>query len=167
VSKLHKSGDKHKSGINLSVLIIIVALLAILSYALSFLFIHDASDEQELVTTKPNHLSKEDISKGDVKIITPINGSWYSTYDGAILTVDGTTFKIETPSVDNSTVIKGTITLTGNEVTFNYDSDSKLCAKIPGKYRWKIDGQKKLFFIVINDRCKSRSERMSSPWERF
>lgn len=165
MSGKRKPSKKNRGSINLSILLIIIALLAILSYALSFLFINDASDDQQLITTKPNNLAKEEIKSEDVKILTPINGSWYSTYDGSILTIDGTTFKQETPSVDNSKIITGTIEVIGNEVVFKYNGNSKTCAEIPGKYRWKIEDKKKLIFILVSDGCKARSERMSAPWE--
>ncbi len=167
MSRARKSSKKNKGNINLSILLIIIALLAILSYALSFLFINDASGEQEMITQKPNRLTKDELPKGDVKIITPINGRWYSTYDGAILTIDGTSFSLEIPSVDEAKAVKGTLALTGNEVTLKYDNSSKTCAGIAGRYHWKLEGQDKLVFKLINDDCKARSERMNAEWERF
>jgi hypothetical protein len=165
--QVRKSSKKNKASINLSILLIIIVLLAILSYALSFLFINDASDEQEIMVTKPNHLSESEVPKGDVKIITPINGVWYSTYDGAILSIDGTAFKLELPSVQESKVIKGTLSLAGKEVVFTYTENSQTCKGIPGRYHWETKGQNKIIFEIISDKCTSRTERMSALWERF
>ncbi len=165
--RTRKVSKKNKGTVNLFILLIIIALLAVISYVVSFLFINDASEEQQMITKRPNQLTEEELPDGEVKIITPINGRWYSTYDGAMLSVDGTSFTLEIPSVDASKIVNGTLSLSGDEVVFKYNESSKNCSGKPGKYYWKMQGQDKLVFKMINDDCSARAERMSSVWERF
>ena len=150
---------------NIAILLVIIALLAILSYALSFLFIGDASTEDEVILKR----SEQPVNgtKGNVNIITPLEGTWYSSYDGSILTISGTSFKLETPSVDNNNVITGELVFKNNEVVVIYKKGSKTCMDIKGIYKWVLTGKDNLSFKLISDKCNNRTERFGVDWERI
>ncbi len=165
-TKRKSSSKKKKHPVNISVIIIIVALIAILSYAISYLFIHDASDE-EMVTTNRNQTEMEQPAKGNTTIITLLEGSWYSEYDGSILTIGNNSFKLEFPGVDGSKITKGSVIIKGDEVILMNQSNSKTCVDKPGKYKWSVSNKTKLSFTKINDPCPGRVERMVAGWERI
>ncbi len=157
---------KKKSSVNLSILLIIIILVGLLSYAVSYLFINKTSQEEVVVTHRNDKIKVHD-SKGTAEIRSPIEGSWYSNYDGTMLTITGTSFKMEFAGVDESKIIKGTLLIKGTEVIFMNNSSSKTCVDKPGKYSWKVKNKDNLFFTKINDPCSSRVDRMTGGWERF
>ncbi len=166
MAKKRKANSKKKPSVNISLILIIIVLIAILSYGISYLFIHDASDEK-MVTTDRNKTEAEHPAKGNTTIITLLEGSWYSEYDGSILTINNKTFQLEFPGVDGSKTTKGSVIINGNEVIFMNQSTSKSCVDKPGKYKWKVSGKTKLSFSKINDPCPSRVERMMAGWEKI
>ncbi|RLD87771.1 MAG: hypothetical protein DRJ09_09650 [Bacteroidetes bacterium] len=166
MSAKRKKAKKKKSSVNLSILLVIIILVAILSYAISYLFINNTSQENVVVTHR-NQKSEAAATKGTTEIKSPIEGSWYSTYDGTMLTITGTTFKMEFAGVDESKPKKGTLLIKDAEVILMNDSSSKTCVDKPGKYSWKVVDDNNLFFTKINDPCPNRVERMIGGWERF
>jgi len=161
-----KTNAKKRGGLNLSIILIIVALIAILSYAISYLFIHNTSTDDEL--TNQRHQAKvENTNRGNSSINSPIYGSWYSSYDGTILTITGNTFKMESANVDENKTVHGTILINGSEIIFMNDSTVGICTDLPGKYSWKVENSETLTFIKINDSCTSRVDRMTGGWEKF
>jgi uncharacterized protein YpmB len=167
VAKRKPAKGKNKGHVNISIVIIIVILVAILSYAVSYLFIHDVSNDEEVVSTQRNQTNTEQTSKGTTSIITLMEGSWYSTFDGSILTISASSFKLEFPGVDGSKIINGSVIINGNEVIFTNDKKAKTCAGTPGKYSWEVKDRDKLSFKKINDPCPTRSERMAAGWEKL
>jgi len=161
-----KSGSKKRGPINLSLIIIIVVLVMILSYAISYFFIHDAS-KKEVVNTQRNQTEAKQVNKGNATIITLLEGSWYSSYDGAILSINSSSFKLELPGVDGSKAVSGSVIINGKEVIFMNDPASKVCTDKPGRYSWSVKDKNNLSFTKINDPCISRAERMVAGWERF
>lgn len=150
---------------NVAILIVIIALLVILSYALSFIFIDDASTGEKVYTKRSEQVTNG--IKRNVNIVTPLEGTWYSSYDGSILTVTGTSFKLEKPSVDAGNVIQGELTFLDKEVVIVYKKGSGTCKGIKGKYKWKPIGKYKLELKLISDKCKNRAERFSVQWEKI
>ena len=161
-----KTNPKKRGHINLSILLIIIALIAILSYAISYLFINNTSID-DVVTNHRHQAKVENTNRGNSSINSPIDGSWYSTYDGTILTIKGTTFIMESASVDENKTISGTILFKGSEIIIMNDSTSKTCVNKPGKYLWKIENSETLSFIKINDPCSGRVDRMTGGWKKF
>ncbi len=166
MSAKRKKTKKKKPSVNLSILLIIIALVAILSYAISYLFINNTPNE-DVVVTHRNEKTKTAVNKGTAEVESPLEGSWYSNYDGTMLTISGTTFKMESAGVDESKVIKGTLLVKGSEIIIMNSASAKSCMDKPGKYSWKVENKDKLFFAKINDPCINRVDRMTGGWERF
>jgi hypothetical protein len=166
-AKQKRAKAKSKGHVNISIVIIIIILIAILSYAVSYLFIHDASNDEEVVSTQRNQTKTEQVNKGTASIVSLLEGSWYSIYDGSMLTISATAFKLEFPGVDGSKVINGSVTINGNEVVFIYNKKNNACDKKPGKYIWEVKDKNNLTFKKVSDPCKGRSERMTAGWERL
>lgn len=166
MSAKRKQAKKKKSSVNFSILLVIIILVAILSYAISYLFINNTPQEDSVVIHR-NEKPEASAIKGTTEIKSPIEGSWYSTYDGTMLTITGTTFKMEFAGVDESKLIKGTLLIKKAEAILMNDSSSKTCVDKPGKYSWKVVDNNNLFFKKINDPCAYRVDRMTGGWERF
>ncbi len=166
MSAKRKQAKNKKPSVNLSILLIIIILVAILSYAISYLFINNTPKEEAVVTHR-NEKGRAIVSKGTTEIKSPLEGSWYSTYDGTMLTITGTTFKMEFAGVDESKPIQGTLLIKGQEVILMNKATSKTCVDKPGKYSWKVVDKDNLLFTKISDPCSNRVERMIGGWERF
>lgn len=143
------------------ILIIIVALAMGISYYLTNSknpTVHEwANSEETAAETKSNEKTTKIIEK------TPLEGSWVSYYDGAILTFTGLDFVLELPSVDSPEKIKGKIAIESTIVTFYYSSGKKSCLDVEGHYQFSFIDEE-LNFKVIKDLCNSRKERMSANW---
>ncbi len=166
MSAKRKQTKKKKSSLNFSIVLIIIVLVAILSYAITYLFINNTPKE-DVVVSHRNQKTEMPAGKGTAAVKSPLEGSWYSTYDGTMLTITGTTFKMEFAGVDQNKIIKGTLLIKGAEVILMNDSSSKTCVDKPGKYSWGVKNNDNLFFTKINDPCSGRVARMTGGWERF
>ena len=149
---------KKKSGLrmakngqnNLLIFFAIIIVLAIISTIIAFYYYEDEG--------KPT----EDQTKTESVVSTAIDGTWVSNYDGKMLTINGSTYAVESPSVEETTKISGQIVVQDNIVTFNQDSGS--CKGIEGHYLYSINDEGELFFKLIKDSCESRIERMTMTW---
>lgn len=159
---------KHKTKKNklnsVWVFLAIVIVLAIISMLFSYFWI---SEEKPDVLLLP---SQEKVEKNKItpsETLTPakeIQGTWVSNYDGAMLTITGLTFNLELSGIDESTIVKGTLAVEGNIVTFVYTSGTDVCNGPEGHYLYSIDENEELFFKLIKDTCTSRKERMTASW---
>ena len=94
---------------------------------------------------------------------TPLEGSWVSMYDGAILTFTGLNFSLDMPSVDSPEKITGKIAIESTIVTFYNTGGKKICLDDEGHYQFTFENDE-LNFKVIKDQCASRKERMTANW---
>jgi len=146
------------------VLIIIAALAMGIGYYLTNSknpAVHDWATTEE---AKAEPKLKETTSKIIEK--TPLEGSWVSYYDGAILTFTGLNFTLDLPSVDSPEKITGKVAIENTIVTFYYTSGKKSCIDVEGHYQFSFDNEE-LTFKVIKDLCNSRKERMTANWFRL
>jgi hypothetical protein len=95
-------------------------------------------------------------------ITNPIEGTWVSNYNGTMLTIEGRTVTLESPSVDDFNKITGKIIIEENIVTFTYENGS--CKDLEGHYLYSIDEKGELFFKLIKDSCPHRLEVMTKTW---
>lgn len=153
---------KRKKTSNYKPLVIIIIVLAaiigasmIISYFLTKEETHIFTEEQEQV----DEFKIEDLES----IKTPIEGTWVSNYDGAILTINGLTFSIDLPSVEQAVSVKGTMAVEQNLVTFNNTNGDETCRNTEGHYQFSFENDE-ISFKLIKDNCSSRKERMTASW---
>lgn len=91
-----------------------------------------------------------------------IEGTWVSTDNGAMLTIKGTNFTIDFPSVESGKPITGTIQFIGNEFTV-ISKTLQGCEQINGSYSFDHKGED-LVVKAINDSCSKRKNSFESSW---
>ena len=169
MAKKRKTKSKGKKANNGGLIfLIIVMVLALLSYAISY-FVTETNNEAARSIEKTNNI--EQVKKANKKTVKTVKqddtsvleGTWASYSDGAMLTVKGNSFTIELPSVQSSKVASGRITIHGNTVTFVYTNKNSTCGVKPGTYNFVIDNEE-VTFDVAGDDCPSRVVVLSATW---
>ena len=129
---------------------------------------NDSQEIKDWVANKENTemVLEKEVQKPKAIEKTPLEGSWVSNYDGAILTFTGLDFVVELPSVDSPEKISGKIAIEKTIVTFYYTNGKKSCIDVEGHYQFSFD-KDEIFFKVIKDQCASRKERMTATWFRL
>ncbi len=100
---------------------------------------------------------------GTSKNNQPLNGTWVSKYDGAIMEINGSNFTLEIPSVSSGTLIHGILNIDGDKISIAYTSGSETCKNKKGRYIFNKKTSE-LIFKLIKDDCKSRADRMTAVW---
>ena len=138
---------------NLMIFLAIVIALALISIIAAYFMTDNKTEEpQKPAVTTPQKQA----------VVVPIEGTWASNYNGTLLTIKGLKITLEQPGVDNSSVIKGTISMEKNIVTFIYGNGP--CKGVEGHYQYTLSDKGELFFKLIKDNCASRQEMMSASW---
>jgi uncharacterized ion transporter superfamily protein YfcC len=157
--KTKKSKQQNKN--SLITIIVVIVVLAAVSIITGWYF----SDKNSEKNTTPD---KEQTAQTETKkqdaLKTPIEGTWVSNYDGAMLSITGLSFCLDLASVDKSVTIKGTILVKDDLVTLI--NKNGICKDVQGQYKFTIKG-KDLTFSLVNDKCASRKERMTAGWFRL
>lgn len=170
MAKRRKSKKKKVNNNNLLTLIIIIIILGIISVVAAYFMLDEEQKNipqliENITSSTDNDIETPIETKPvEEKIITsPIDGTWVSNYDGAMLTISNGSFSIEMPSVDASSKIKGSLAVENTIVTFINVSGNKSCIGIEGHYNYSFkDGE--LMLNMIKDKCEIRSERMRETW---
>lgn len=169
-----KSKPKKKKKTKFSpwlVFVLAIIIIALISMGISYYLMNNenpkvhewaTSEDKTETLTQPETVTKTEKAAKAVEK-TPLDGSWVSLYDGAILTFTGLDFVLELPSVDSPEKITGKIALEKTIVTFYYTSGKKSCLDVEGHYQFTFEGDE-LSFKVIKDQCPSRKERMAANW---
>ena len=168
MAKKRKSRKKTSGNNSMLMLIGIVAVLAILSVVAAY-FILNNNEQIETIETVTEIVKTDSNSQETVKPVetkTPIEGTWVSNYDGAMLTISGLTFTIELPSVDAGGNVKGNIAVEKTIVIFTNINGIKNCIGNEGHYNYSFENDE-LILTKIKDNCESRSERMTESWFRL
>jgi len=147
------------------ILVLVIILIALISMGISYFMTNEKDFKLPELLSPKEAVENTEIPKTEPKKVekTPLEGSWVSYYDGAILTFTGLDFVLELPSVDSPEKIKGRIALESTIVTFYYTSGNKSCLNIEGHYQYSFEGEE-LSFKVIKDLCERRKERMTANW---
>lgn len=165
MAKKRKSRKKPNRNNTTITLVMIIILLATISVVTAYFMLDDEDKpSQDLIENLTQTTTTEVNEKNtESKITTPIDGTWVSNYDGAMLTISGNTFSIEMPSVDASSKVKGSLAVEETIVSFSNTSGNKACIGKEGHYNFSfIDGE--LMLNKIKDPCESRAQRMSETW---
>lgn len=155
-NKKRKKNNQYKS-----LIIIIIVLAAIIGASM---IISHFLTKEEIHTFPAAEDQVEQKNIGELKKIkTPLEGTWVSNYDGAILTIIGLTFSIDIPSVDTSVALKGTLSVEKNLISFTNSNGEKNCLNVEGHYQFSFEADE-VTFKLIKDQCNSRKERMTMSW---
>jgi hypothetical protein len=159
--KKRKSNQKNNS---LWIFIAIIIVIAIISMIISYFWVeNDKPDVFLLPSDTKTETVKTDKPESEVTA-SPIDGTWVSNYDGAMLTVAGQSFTLEISGVDGAGKTTGSFAIEGNICTFVYESGNEACKGNEGHYLYSIDDSGELYFELIKDICESRKERMTATW---
>ncbi len=142
---------------NLLIFFAIVIALALISMIAAY-FMTDKTEGEGKQQPK-------EIIKTEKPATVLFEGTWVSNYNGTMLTIKGLTFTLESPAVDESTILKGKISIEKDTVTFIYESGT--CKGTEGKYQYTLNDKGELFFKLIRDNCSSRKELMTASWFKF
>ncbi len=160
MAKRKINSRKKKKNNSFSTFLIIVIILALLSFAVSY-FILQTDNEVINTITKTENKTEQKKPKSTASKHA-LNGTWASYNDGAMLTITGTQFSIELPSVESTVVASGKILFDKNQVTFIYNNGSA-CGNKPGVYQFIIEGED-VTFVKVRDNCESRAEQIIATW---
>ncbi len=163
ISRKKRKSKAQKSPLMLFLFIVI--LLAILSVVIGYFILQN----QEVKEAVPDQTTIDTQQKEKpVLDVEPLyTGTWVSNYDGAMLTIDRFSFTLEMPSVDQKSTIKGELLVVKNVLTFVYTTGSGSCRGEEGHYQYTLEDNGDIFFKLIKDNCKSRSDRMEMSWFRL
>ena len=150
----------------LMLFLIIVILLAILSVVIGYFILQD-DDGSEAVPMQTTTETQQEEEEPTLSVEPMYTGTWVSNYDGAILTLNRSSFTLEMPSVDQKTAIAGELSVMKNVLTFVYTSGTESCRGEEGHYQYTFEDNGDIFFKLIKDNCESRSERMEASWFRL
>ena len=162
--KRRKRSSRKTASNSFWVFLAIIIVLAIISMLISYFWV--GMDKPD-VFLLPSTDDKEEVVREtpESKVApNPIEGTWVSNYDGAMLTISGDSFSLEIPGVDEGGAARGSLTMEGNICTFVYESGSASCKGVEGHYLYSIQDNGEIFFELIKDICGSRKERMSATW---
>ena len=160
MAKRKINSRKKKKNNSFSTFLIIVIILALLSFAVSYFILQTDNEAINTVTKTENKTEQKKPKSAVTK--HALNGTWASYNDGAMLTITGTQFSIELPSVESTVVASGKILFDKNQVTFIYNNGSA-CGNKPGVYQFIIEGED-VTFVKVRDNCESRAEQIIATW---
>jgi hypothetical protein len=143
----------------LIIILIVLAAIVVVSIGIGYFL------TKEEATTEPEPIEqKKEPNTNELEAVkTPLEGTWVSNYDGAILTINGLMFSLDVPSVDASVSVKGTLASEKTLITFINTSDNKICPDMEGHYKFRFEDDE-VYFTLIKDTCDNRKERMTMSW---
>ncbi|MCB2207936.1 MAG: hypothetical protein KQH67_06530 [Bacteroidetes bacterium] len=143
----------------LIIILIVLAAIVVISIGIGYFLTRG-----ETVPTNEDTEQTETLSTDELKSMkTPLEGTWVSNYDGAILGINGLTFSLDMPSVDAPETVKGTIAVEQNLVTFIIITGDDMCPNMEGHYKFSFEDDE-ITFNLIKDNCDIRKERMTMSW---
>ncbi len=152
-------------------LLFVVLAIAVVSITAAYFILR--SDDLSISESINNILGNSKLEKNaldmqesnDAKLLkpSPLEGTWVSNYDGAMLSIKGGSFSIETPSVEASSKVKGKIMIVKTIATFVNINGNEKCREVEGHYSFSIDDGE-LQFKKIKDACNKRESRMRESW---
>lgn len=159
---MQRKTRKRKKRITLGNLALFFLVLAIISIIIAYFLTQSEQHQEKSATTTPAYPAQTTTNASKANF--PLNGTWASDYDGSILDIHGTSFRIEQPSVDSHHVEKGNIFISGNTITFVYTDSSSLCKGKPGIYFF-TRRKGRLILKLKTDICPGRKEKFATEWD--
>lgn len=158
-----KTKSRGKKNNSFTIFLIIVVILALASFAISY-FVMQTDNEEIQSTTKVEKTDAvtKKIPESVHEKLT-LEGTWASYNDGAMLTINGPRFSIELPSVESTVLASGRIIVKDNTVTFIYTSNGSECGVKPGVYNFKVNNDE-VSFTKNDDSCAGRVGLLVATW---
>jgi len=150
---------RNKKNNSFTYFLIAVIIIAILSFAITYIVTQAEHEDEVVVTTTNKHV----VNNSKTKMLSEIEGTWASLNDGAMLTISGRDYTLELPNVEGTLVGKGTCLVVGNKITFVDTHGDTDCNISPGVYTFKITSDE-ITFEMVDDQCKSRYSMLSATW---
>lgn len=94
-----------------------------------------------------------------------IEGTWLSSLNGTMLTINGSNYIIDFMSVDAPEPMSGKFSINGETISF-FDETSR-CQDIRGDYRFAYVNDSTLVIELIQDGCPKREASLDSDWKRI
>ncbi len=160
MAKRKRNSRKKKKNNSFSTFLIIVIILALLSFAVSYFILQTDNEVINTITKTENKTEQKKPKSTAIK--HALDGTWASYNDGAMLTITGTQFSIELPSVESTVVATGKILFEKNKVTF-INNNGTACGNKSGVYQFIIEGED-VTFVKVRDNCESRAEQIIATW---
>ncbi len=110
------------------------------------------SDEKEVSENKSRNYSK-----------SSIDGTWVSTSNGAMLSLENETYLIDFPSVEKIKPLNGHFVVKDKNITFIATGKDDACGTEPGQYSFSIM-EDDLVFNKISDKCDKRAKSITARW---
>ena len=108
-------------------------------------------------------IAEQDKKEMETKAVAKsIKGTWMSTTGGAVLTMDGTGYRLDFMGVDSDAAIIGTYTVDGDLITFINKKDP--CKDVKGLYEVKFN-KNEIGFKCKSDECTKRKATLPTEWE--
>lgn len=146
------------------VFIILAAIAALIAYYLSKQDAKQKSDNTPPASQiQLNENKPAVISSTPTESKTAIEGNWVSDENGTMMEVHGNKFSLDSPSVDNHTYYEGSVSTSGNTVTFTFKGKNMPCPKQVGIYTFVIK-DKQLILKIKEDSCTTRSAKLPGTW---
>ncbi len=171
---------RNASGSFKTLTLFLLAVLILGSVALMLSYFILKKDRQEspeageitVTRVEPRKMDKKDkpVVKSDAKrdvemeAQNPLQGeTWVSTYNGAMLAIEGNRYTLDFPSVEARKPMMGAIGFTANGFTLTNHNQDDVCKNETGAYTFSFEGDE-LMIKVKNDPCIRRSTNMEAAW---
>ncbi|MBU1370350.1 MAG: hypothetical protein KJ578_09425 [Bacteroidetes bacterium] len=174
-------GRKSKKNWSTGNFVLIVLMLLVVSIVFSYFFFYNKDSQpitekvSQLFTSSGDSLfqlsspkdmqenPKEQTSETAVVEKTPLEGTWVSTLNGAMLTFQGSTFQIEFPSIEERPELKGHFRITEDNIHLVNTLSDDLCGMKEGVYSFTIKGED-LILETVKEPCSMRKENLETAW---
>lgn len=177
---------KSKSLLN-SILLLLVVLLSLAAIAFAASYVYLRSTDKSKVETVTENTETDEKSeaafteKSEAEILASdaektktnslsqpslLQGTWVSTENGTMFTVENSSFTIDFPSVEAMKPMKGKIKVSKNSFVVLNNNEGAFCTKIEGNYSFEFKGED-LIIKLRNDECSQRANQLNASWFRL
>ncbi|MDN5350726.1 MAG: hypothetical protein PWQ54_2122 [Bacteroidales bacterium] len=107
--------------------------------------------------------TKELPKKEKTVILSPLEGTWVSTLNGAMLSFEANLFKLEFPSIEKRATLEGHFKILNGKLHLVNSLSNDVCGMENGIYSFQLNGED-LILDAENDPCKMRKDNLSTDW---
>jgi hypothetical protein len=185
------ASKKKKGGLGRTIILVIISIVVLAAVALSISYFYIKSDRKSAPDIKeiaikepqkttnelasdyqngqskssPIELNEKEVSQNQKqnKNKSSIDGTWVSTTNGAMLSLENESYLIDFPSVEKIEPLNGHFVVKDKNITFIATGKSEACGTEPGQYTFSFV-EKDLVFNMIGDKCDKRSKSITARW---